>query len=322
MSDTATSSNYYEVALHDDHANTSLDGTDVDQIQAEAEEATTAPTLDKAAARRQRIAAAVEKSKTEYKPEHAYTERKWYQAESSSRNVLKQHKVDRQHLEFVTATLYYADPPQYRASLDLVMSVFEPTAKSLGGLTRELLDTGIRSAIGCGDVPAAIALADCSRSQGLFAGLATSAADAYLVAGRPETAISPLLASISAFGMHYPTLQRLADVLREICERKTAQGLSTTVAEQLRELVQRAADWRKGSMGRPLFATGDPVDTIPVPSMGATQDKQAIDITAAAREIGLSEEDRKALDGVWRRLSKGVKVADTDEAVEKSVREL
>lgn len=55
----ATTSNYLSIALTDDK-------------EAEASEV---ETIDKSAIRKQRIQAAVERSKTEYHPEHAYTER-------------------------------------------------------------------------------------------------------------------------------------------------------------------------------------------------------------------------------------------------------
>ncbi|KAK8844651.1 hypothetical protein IAR55_006498 [Kwoniella newhampshirensis] len=318
MADTATSSNYYQVASHDDADATATVTQQDDAIVTPADEESTP--VDKATARQQRIAAAVQRSKTEYRPEHAYTERQWFQSEASDRNVLNQRKIDRQHLEFVTAALYHADPPEYRAALDIVLSVFNPSAKSMGGLNRELLDIGIRSAIACDDGPAAVALADSSRR--LFAGLAASAADAYIVAGRPYAAFSPLLVSISAFGIHYPTLRRLASVLAEIRDRKAAEGQTSTATGNLCQLVLRAADWRKRSFDRSLFGSVNSVETMPVQLTDASQEMQAMSMAAVAKELGLNKEDTKALEGVWKRLTKGIKNAEMDTTTEKGVREL
>lgn len=61
----ATSSNYLSIAFDDDK-----------QVERDDEANPDQPVLlDKAAIRKQRIQAAVERSKTEYQSEHAYTER-------------------------------------------------------------------------------------------------------------------------------------------------------------------------------------------------------------------------------------------------------
>ncbi|WVN88440.1 uncharacterized protein L203_103650 [Cryptococcus depauperatus CBS 7841] len=151
--------------------------------------------LDKTSIRQLRIAAAVERSKTEYKAEHAYTERMWLKPESYKVTIpLFKSQLDRQRLEYMASSLYFAHPPDYRGALDLVTLKFDnsPSAKPLGGLSRELLDIGLNAAIKCQDLDNAIRLADSSQIiwKGQFAGIAASAADAYCSAGHYEATIN------------------------------------------------------------------------------------------------------------------------------------
>jgi len=61
--------------------------------------------------------------------------------------------------EFLTTSLFYASPPEHARALSLILAAFDPEARSLGGLSRELLDIGVRSAIACKDTEHAVELA-------------------------------------------------------------------------------------------------------------------------------------------------------------------
>lgn len=105
---------------------------------------------------------------------------KWLQPGSyKSQRPATNSQVDRQKLgtcdiskciahetEYMASSLYFADPPDYQGALDLVLLKFDPSpkAKSLGGLSRELLDIGMKSAVKCGDKISAKNLADSSKS--------------------------------------------------------------------------------------------------------------------------------------------------------------
>ncbi len=59
---------------------------------------------------------------------------------------------------------YYASPPQHARALSLILSALDPKARSLGGLTHELLDIGINSAIACQDEGNAVKFAQLASS--------------------------------------------------------------------------------------------------------------------------------------------------------------
>ncbi|WVQ94262.1 hypothetical protein IAU59_001341 [Kwoniella sp. CBS 9459] len=305
---TASSSNYYAIAQKDDQAaieqelqrvqpqngessttgrgRTSLptthDGHDY-EAEAEAEAGGSSTKEDKAEIRRQRIAAAVERSKSEYKSEHAFTERWWYEDESIDRNVLSKPKADRQHLEYLTTGLYYANPPDYQTALDLIIRAYDSgpsSKKTLGGLTRELIDIGIRSAVALADVEAGVRLVEGSKSlwKGQNAGHSALSAEVYLKAGRPKDALTPLLISLSSFGLHAPNLSLLSQALNALIaspyagdidqDETSTTSQTTTVAssrdtdtissdykatKELISIVDRAAAWKGSFLQTPLF---------------------------------------------------------------------
>jgi hypothetical protein len=157
----ADSSNYFSIAVADDQAMSSHRASPVEDVPSP---------------REQRIAAAVIRSRTEYKAEHAYTERKvspgkakltpqWFHSVTpNDKQRLGMSDLDLADAEFLVTSLYYSSPPEYARVLSLVREAYDPSAKSLGGLTREVLDTGIRAALACGDVNYAVKLADTSKS--------------------------------------------------------------------------------------------------------------------------------------------------------------
>ncbi|KIR42165.1 hypothetical protein I307_06393 [Cryptococcus deuterogattii 99/473] len=329
MTSEANSSNYFAVALNDDQqAIQSQEAVSLAPDEHEQLDITTS-------IRALRIAAAVERSKTEYKPEHAYTERLWLQPGSyKSQRPATNSQVDRQKLgtcdigkciahetEYMASSLYFADPPDYQGALDLVLLKFDPSpkAKSLGGLSRELLDIGLKSAVKCGDKISAKNLADSSKSiwKGQFAGIAASAADAYMSAGLYQDAVKPLIMSMSAFGIHYPIAYRLSKALKAVQEER---GGHLTATSYFQQLVDRAVEWRKQAFQRPIFSDGGGVTN----SQGVKLDDdelagQVLDTHAVALELCLDSEGEKALEGSWKRLSKGL---DVDVQPEVSVREL
>ena len=115
----ATTSNYFSIAVHDEHdAETPLD---INAAQTDdqngSHHGSSKNGLDKASARQNRIAMAVERSREEYQSNHAYTEPgvsdpsykgdevdgrfEWYHAETStaaSRTGESNPKMDRQRL--------------------------------------------------------------------------------------------------------------------------------------------------------------------------------------------------------------------------------
>ncbi|OWZ80573.1 hypothetical protein C366_00395 [Cryptococcus neoformans Tu401-1] len=315
MTSAANSSNYFAVARNDD------------QQAIHSQEAAPSPPdepeqLDTTSIRALRIAAAVERSKTEYRPEHAYTERLWLKPGSyKSQRPATNSQLDRQRLEYMASSLYFADPPDYQGALELVLLKFDasPKAKSLGGLSRELLDIGLKSAVKCGDKASAKSLADSSKSiwKGQFAGIAASAADAYMSAGLYQDAVKPLVVSMSVFGIHYPIVYRLSKALKAIQEEREEHLIATSYFQRL---VDRAVEWRKAAFQSPIFSDEQGVTK----GQGVKSDDdepagQALDTGAVALELYLDAEGEKALEGCWKRLSKGL---DVDVQPEVSVREL
>ncbi|WVR03192.1 hypothetical protein IAU60_000183 [Kwoniella sp. DSM 27419] len=340
--ETPTTDNYFTVAQADDrdaerqaeasgscsmHGVSSIGGADQDEGGEEPE----VPVLDKAEVRRQRIAAAVERSRTEYKAEHAYTEREWFLDDGTGRCL--KPKKDRQQLEYITTALYHANPPEYRSALDLILALYDPDAKSLAGLTRELIDIGIRAALGCGDTEAALKLVGCSKSlwKGQFAGLSVLAADVYLAAGRPKDAMTPLLLSLANHGLHGPVLDRLGRALRAILytapsdqqdSEVETSAMSMPATTALADIVDRAEQFRGQYLSKPLYNVeqdGLAIATSAPPTDPGLADP--VDLDAVVQELSLDADQRKGLEGTWSRLSKGLK-GDADAVPEKSVRDL
>lgn len=66
--------------------------------------------------------------------------------------------------EYLATLLYSSQSAASSEALQIVLLAFNHTAKSLGGLQRELVDTGIRCALRCGDHNAALLLARSTQS--------------------------------------------------------------------------------------------------------------------------------------------------------------
>lgn len=130
-------------------------------------------------------------------------------------------------------------------------------------------------------------------------------------------AVKPLIMSMSAFGIHYPTAYRLSKALKAVQEER---GGHLTATSYFQQLVDRAVEWRKQAFQRPIFSDGGGVTN----SQGVKLDDdelagQVLDTHAVALELCLDSEGEKALEGSWKRLSKGL---DVDVQPEVSVREL
>jgi hypothetical protein len=69
-----------------------------------------------------------------------------------------QTKVGAKQIEFLTASLYYSPETNHHDLLSKIMGVFEED-KASGGLPKELLDIGIRSALKAGEPQEAVRLA-------------------------------------------------------------------------------------------------------------------------------------------------------------------
>ncbi|WVQ64422.1 uncharacterized protein L199_002588 [Kwoniella botswanensis] len=341
--DPTTTSDYFQVAVEDDQQ----------AIEQQGESSTSTGTngdiaaLDKAAKaeiRRQRIEAAVQRSKSEYKSEHAYTERGWFNYGESQRNVLSKDKVDKQHLEYITTSLYYASPPDYTEALRLIMKNFDPNPtgskpKPMGGLNRELLDTALRCSLAIRDAESAVKLADSTKNmwKGQFAGVSALASDAYLLAGRPIDALAPLFVSISSFGLHQPLLTRLSTILQSHVSvpSSSSAGKQTSTYENIHRLVgilDKVIVWKSIHLQKPLFADTSPTSTIQSQNTNTNIDMtftdQPLNPSGILLELGIDEGSKdkedliSGLKGMVNRLNKGFKNDPSEDVVEKSVREL
>lgn len=130
-------------------------------------------------------------------------------------------------------------------------------------------------------------------------------------------AVKPLIMSMSAFGIHYPIACRLSKALKAVQEER---GERLTATSYFQQLVDRAVEWRKQTFQRPIFSDEEGVTK----SQGVKLDDdelagQVLDTHAVALELYLDSEGEKALEGSWKRLSKGL---DVDVQPEVSVREL
>ncbi|WVW81395.1 hypothetical protein I302_103387 [Kwoniella bestiolae CBS 10118] len=339
-----TTSNYFEVAVQDDKQAIRQEEEEesINDSNANASTSTTTAALDKAdkaEIRRQRIEAAVQRSKGEYKAEHAYTERGWFNSSETERNVLSKPKVDKQHLEYITTSLYYASPPKYAEALSLILRSFDPSlkAKSLGGLTRELFDTALRCALAIGDVENAVKLADSSKSmwKGQFAGIAALASDAYISAGRHIDALTPLLLSISNFGLHEPLLSRLSNILKSIVSSSSSPKGGEGI-QHLLGILDKVIIWKSAHLQKPLFPPSVSSDqpqsqnrTTTNANVDMSFTDQPLNPSLILQELNIQEEDVgrygdliSGLEGTVARLNKGFKSDPAEEVVEKSVREL
>ncbi|KAK6904819.1 hypothetical protein L486_02712 [Kwoniella mangroviensis CBS 10435] len=344
--DPTTTSNYFQVAVEDDQQAIEKQGESSTSISASTNGDTAA--LDKAAKaeiRRQRIEAAVQRSKSEYKSEHAYTERGWFNDGENQRNVLSKDKVDKQHLEYITTSLYYASPPDYTEALRLIMKNFDPNPtgskpKPMGGLNRELLDTALRCSLAISDAESAVKLADSTKNmwKGQFAGISALASDAYLLAGRPIDALTPLFVSASSFGLHQPLLTRLSSILESHVSVSSSSSAEkqTSTYENIHRLIgilDKVIIWKSVHLQKPLFqyqtAGKEPnTNTNTNSTIDMSFSDQPPNSSGILEELQINEHDTQHQDlisgvkGTVNRLNKGFKNDPSEDVVEKSVREL
>lgn len=71
--------------------------------------------------------------------------------------------MDRQRLEYLVTSLYSSETPQYAAALSQILDAAD-FKKPLAGLTRELVDVGMRCAYHEDRLDEAMQFADCTRS--------------------------------------------------------------------------------------------------------------------------------------------------------------
>ena len=140
------------------------------------------------------------------------------------------------HVEFLVSALYYGK--EYAKVVTLVVGAIEP--KSLGGLGREIIDTGIRAAIRAGDQESGLRLArmtkdqvgrfktwltavegSISRSRCFCSGCVSRIRTAQRWVSRIQLmteSLGPLLASIASYGLQESLISRLLDALDQCGE--------------------------------------------------------------------------------------------------------
>ncbi|CAK9779795.1 hypothetical protein CC85DRAFT_286292 [Cutaneotrichosporon oleaginosum] len=289
-----------------------------------------APAESKGDARARRIAAAVVRSRTEYKPEHAYTERGWFLTTDHA----GASKKDRQHVEY--AATYRALVPSFLSPSPSPSSpssstpapdpsVKEEAARALSDLLavskppRELTTTAIRAAVLAGRIPEAAQLARDARPHWRAnVGLAVEASAALAAAGDVAESTHPLLFTM-AYALHHPVLVALGAQLRL---------LHAPEVDGLREAVDALAVSRAWAF-TPLFG-GERGVPRPVErggelraALGATPPEEI------AGALGMEDaEERRLLVAALRRME-GALGRQMDEAeaipgerVERGVREL
>ncbi|ORY22960.1 hypothetical protein BCR39DRAFT_550253 [Naematelia encephala] len=287
---TATTDNYFTIAKEDDNSAShvpALDSTDTPRVR--------------------RIAAAVERSRLEYLPEHAYVEREWF-LKSSPRSHIKP-KIDRQCLEYTTTKLYCRG--EYAKALEQILEAFQTTGEP-EPMSQELLDIGIRSAIGANDPVNAVGLARLGKSswKRIQAGGAATAADAFNFANLPFDAFEPLITSISTFGLQAPILERLLATIDRVAEK-------SDVLKDFRSMVL-AAKMRRQEPGNSIFETSIPSSSLPEAQLDRAEGTHQVD-DVVALALALRLENDVDLRGALLRLGKG---AGDVETKAKGVREL
>ncbi|WVQ82626.1 hypothetical protein IAT38_004758 [Cryptococcus sp. DSM 104549] len=305
----AETSDYYSIAVEDESAVTPGREMSTDKT--------------KATLRQQRIAAAIERSKSEYKAEHAYTERN-ASIPPFARENTSVTKAERQKLESAALSWFNSDNPlEHSACLQLIHSLFEPSteSRSLGGLSRELMDVGLQSAIACGDIPTAISLAKQSGSlwKGQFVGTSACAADALVFGKHHQESLAPLLMAIATCGLQYPILCRLSFSLQSLLLSSTHVPMEST--SHLLSLVKHAMEWRSPPFKKNIFAPHEEGSVTRGNQCGDDYvSNRPLDTHAVAIELNLDRNAEMALVETWKRLSRGLDVVV--QQPEKSVRDL
>ncbi|WOO84603.1 uncharacterized protein LOC62_06G008124 [Vanrija pseudolonga] len=276
----------------------------------------------RADARALRIAKAVERSKTEYKPEHAYTERGWFNAAGPSDPA--KAKADRQKVEYIATRALVVDRDRVSAAAALAAVRAAAGAKALSGLPRELLGTALAAAVAARDDAACVEFAAAAKGHwGTNVGLALASAQALSAGGKTRDSLAPLLAS-TGVALHYPILE----ALRSALEAEVAGEGGDDGVETLTQVVRTVAASRAWAFARPLFAEGKPAQSPAQPAVAEDLRERiaAVDRQALAKRLAV---ERGVLDGAVARLARalGSAVHEEPEAapgerVERGVREL
>ncbi|GMK56966.1 hypothetical protein CspeluHIS016_0308060 [Cutaneotrichosporon spelunceum] len=268
----------------------------------------------KADARARRIAAAVVRSRTEYKLEHGYTERGWF----LGANQAGASKKDRQHVEYAATYRVTVFP---EAKEEAARALADIRALPPKQLPRELTTTAIRAAVLAGRTQDAASLARQARTHWRAnVGLAVEASAALAAAGAVAESTHPLLVTM-AYALHYPVLVMLAERLH---------ALSGSALEALTAAVDSLTASRAWAFG-PLFVReGERGVPRPVERGGELRAALgAVEVGEIATALGLGDaEERKLLQAALQRMegALGRQVDDAEgipgERVERGVREL
>ncbi|EJU04913.1 hypothetical protein DACRYDRAFT_114230 [Dacryopinax primogenitus] len=176
--------------------------------------------------REDRINRAFEESKRSYKDERVLTEPGWFNSDLSVKERLASSSRAVREVEWSVQQLYvqrkYADC--LRMTLEFLDALDNLADNSAGApdepkqelRRRELLDIGMRCAFKVHDTNTAKTLADRSRpSWKTNAGLASAAAEAYVLASEPYQAIT---ASLDVIDFRGPLSPYLAPLCRALCQ--------------------------------------------------------------------------------------------------------
>ncbi|EJT50542.1 hypothetical protein A1Q1_00163 [Trichosporon asahii var. asahii CBS 2479] len=268
-------------------------------------------------ARAARIAAAVERSKTEYQPQHAYTERGAEQAGPS--------KKDRQRVEYAATWRLLSpssSPAEAQRALDDILSCLpllkgssedaDPATSrdlsKLTGMPRELLGTALRAASEAGKSELAAEIArSLKRHWKANPGLALASSDALVEVSATES-LRPLFV-ITAVAIHYPILLALGERLDLALKSGEGQAEDAVSSlEAVSKVAHSLARNRAWGFQTDLFADekGEKVKTKRPPPMAGGELRDALlaaDRRKLEKVIGV---DGSTLDQALKRLGKAL----------------
>ncbi|KZT53532.1 hypothetical protein CALCODRAFT_486294 [Calocera cornea HHB12733] len=214
---------------------------------------------EKRVSREDRINRAFEESKRSYKNERVLTEPGWFNSDISVEERLQSSSRAPREVEWSIQQLYLQQ--QYAKCLQMstdFLDALDKMADTSAGAPdepkqelrrRELLDIGIRCALKLDDKQTARQLADRTRpSWRTNAGLATTAAEAYVLASQPYDAITASLDAITFRGPIHPFLSPLRRAVALLQDQHTradpAVQDSARQAAQALHVVLDALDQR------------------------------------------------------------------------------
>lgn len=234
-------------------------------------------------------------------------------------------------VEFLVSSLYYNE--EYSHVLQLLLDALDESKKSMGGLSRELIDTGIRSALKAGDTQNAVMLARMTRDQACStrAKLLTAVEkpvcrdcdrvcgclhccwllarwDRAQILTLTVESLQPLLVSTAAFGLHEPVLSRLSLVITTLNKDGSLDSLLAAV-----DAVKAK---QKYSLQRPFFAWDTTSAVTPAHLAPTTVN---LDHRVIASALGI---DNAHLQKTLSRLEKAMGGSEEESQTERGVREL